>query len=269
MRLLFATICFVFFVPLTVFVNAGGLPFKNPITKSMMQNNNGAAVREIMTTLEARGESGLVVKNMIFESLLVDLNPLQSAAKYEAAEVAKALLDHEAIVDSIDVRTESTPLIIAGREGSIKTAKVLLENGAEVNRKDKDGRTAVMLASIEGHKSTIELLVEHGANLSLTENRGNTALQIAAFYCGDSRLMSFMVENGAEINEVDNRLHSAIWLAASAGKERCVERLLALGADVTLVDEDGLDAAARATEKGHKAIALMIQEALKGTNTEL
>lgn len=36
-----------------------------------------------------------MVKNMIFESLLVDLNPLQSAAKYEAAEVAKALLDHE------------------------------------------------------------------------------------------------------------------------------------------------------------------------------
>ena len=39
-------------------------------------------------------QNGETVKNMIFESMLVDLNPLQSAAKYEAPDVAKALLDH-------------------------------------------------------------------------------------------------------------------------------------------------------------------------------
>ena len=31
---------------------------------------------------------------MIFEAMMPDLNPLQSAAKYEAPDVAKALLDH-------------------------------------------------------------------------------------------------------------------------------------------------------------------------------
>ena len=35
---------------------AADLPFQNPITKSMMQNNDGEAVRNIMETLGAKGE---------------------------------------------------------------------------------------------------------------------------------------------------------------------------------------------------------------------
>ena len=34
------------------------------------------------------------MKQMIFEALLPDLNPLQSAAKYEAPTVVETLLDH-------------------------------------------------------------------------------------------------------------------------------------------------------------------------------
>ena len=49
--------------------------------------------------------------------------------------------------------------------------------------------------------------------------------------------------------------HTHSWLAASAGQYRCVDELLAMGADVSLRDGDGLDAAARAAQKGHLAIA--------------
>lgn len=49
-------------VALLVGVFAGqsraNLPFQNPITKSMMQNNDGSKVREIMETLDSRGEVG-------------------------------------------------------------------------------------------------------------------------------------------------------------------------------------------------------------------
>ena len=43
-----------YFLLPTVF--SGGLPFQNPITKTIMQNNDGKAIREIMETLEERGE---------------------------------------------------------------------------------------------------------------------------------------------------------------------------------------------------------------------
>jgi hypothetical protein len=39
-------------------------------------------------------QAGEKVKQMIFDSLLVDLTPLQSAAKFEAPDVARALLEH-------------------------------------------------------------------------------------------------------------------------------------------------------------------------------
>eukprot|EP00750_Incisomonas_marina_P029907 INCI7241.6.p2 GENE.INCI7241.6~~INCI7241.6.p2 ORF type:complete len:206 (+),score=44.98 INCI7241.6:267-884(+) len=165
------------------------LPFQNPITKSMMQNNDGSKVREIMETLDSRGETGEQVKQMIFNSLLTDLTPLQSAAKYEAPDVARALLDHGAPIDGTDKRTESTPLAVASLQGSFKMVRLLVERGADVNRKDKDGRTPLMLASIDGHKNIIEHLIANNADLNLQELKGNTALQMAAFYCGDPRLM--------------------------------------------------------------------------------
>jgi len=88
-------------------------------------------------------------------------------------------------------------------------------------------------------------------------------------------------------------LHLSIrWLAASAGQHRCVEKLLELGADVTLVrrvflhfprathpisvksrmfalqwpqqvDDDGLDASARALQKGHTVVTTMIANHLR------
>ena len=53
-------------------------------------------------------------------------------------------------VDSVDPKTKSTALMIAAREGSLKSLRVLLNRGASIDLQDADGRTGLMLACLDG-----------------------------------------------------------------------------------------------------------------------
>ena len=54
-------------------------------------------------------------------------------------------------------------LLNACEVGDLEKIKQLLENGADVNAKDKYGWTALRYASSWGHKEIVELLKSYGA----------------------------------------------------------------------------------------------------------
>ena len=55
-----------------------------------------------------------------------------------------------------------TPLHYAAR-GHKNVAELLLDNGADVNAKDKHGNTPLHKATLRGNKDIVELLRKHGA----------------------------------------------------------------------------------------------------------
>jgi len=59
--------------------------------------------------------------------------------------------------------------------------KVLLEKGAKINARDRDGDTALTVASGGGVVKTdiVTLLIEKGADMKIKNNRGETALMVA------------------------------------------------------------------------------------------
>ena len=57
----------------------------------------------------------------------------------------------------------TTPLHAAARSGHLLVAGLLIEKGAEVNAKDKKGRTPLKLALEGGKKKVVALLKKHGA----------------------------------------------------------------------------------------------------------
>ena len=54
-------------------------------------------------------------------------------------------------------------LLRASNDGRLAAVELLLENGADVNAKDKKGWTALKLATHQGHKEIVELLKSYGA----------------------------------------------------------------------------------------------------------
>ena len=68
-------------------------------------------------------------------------------------------------------KDENEKLIKASKEGRLEEVARLLNSGADVNAKDKDGDTALMGASFWGHLDVVKLLLENGADISKKQGR--------------------------------------------------------------------------------------------------
>jgi ankyrin repeat protein len=51
----------------------------------------------------------------------------------------------------------------ASFNGALEAVRLLLEHGADVEKKDIYGQTALQVAAEEGHDEVVELLRKHGA----------------------------------------------------------------------------------------------------------
>ena len=70
-------------------------------------------------------------------------------------------------------------LLNAATDGNIEAIKQHLANGADVNTKDRYGRTALLYAAYRENKEAIELLIAEGANVNAKNKKGRTPLNWA------------------------------------------------------------------------------------------
>ena len=93
--------------------------------------------------------------------------------------VVKQALTDGADPNAKDPQSGSTMLAIASLMGHTKVVALLLENGADVNAKSRDGGTALHAAAFLGRVETVKLLLEKGADITLRDNMGSTAINAA------------------------------------------------------------------------------------------
>jgi len=72
-----------------------------------------------------------------------------------------------------------TPLIFAAREGTIDTAKVLLDGGANVNQASEYGWTALLTATNNRNYKLAKYLIERGADVNIANKGGWTPIYLA------------------------------------------------------------------------------------------
>ena len=94
----------------------------------------------------------------------------------DLAAVKRALTDG-ADPNARDPQSGSTMLSIAALMGHTEVVALLLENGADVNAKSRDGGTALHAAAFLGRAETVKLLLEKGADTTLRNNMGGTAIE--------------------------------------------------------------------------------------------
>ena len=97
------------------------------------------------------------------------------------------------------------PVVAAARRGDRDLLRVLLDAHAPVDVHFKDGASALE-AAIEGndaaHARVVELLVERGANPNRRFPDGRTPLYVAAEAGGDIRTVNFLIAHGARLNDL-------------------------------------------------------------------
>ena len=162
-----------------------------------------------------------------------------------------------------------TPLVFAARQGSIESARLLLEAGADVNQQTEYGWTALLAAIHNRYYRLAMFLLEHGADPTLTNKGGWSPLYLAT----DNRnieggdyptrkadldhltLIEALFARGADVN---TRMRSSTetrtifthqWLheegatpllrAAQSGDLALVKLFLEHGADPRLTTDDG------------------------------
>jgi ankyrin repeat protein len=137
---------------------------------------------------------------------------------------------------------------------NLKVARLLIDNGADINLRDIEGTT--LQKSIHNNNYSVDikrkeemsvLLVENGAKLQ-EFSFGNTELHLAAIR-GFADLATVLVKHGADVNAMNEYGHTPLYYAARHGHLKTAEALIAAGADKNAIVETNYDKAPQLTEK--------------------
>ncbi|MCD6046295.1 MAG: ankyrin-3-like, partial [Gammaproteobacteria bacterium] len=128
-----------------------------------------------------------------------------------------------------------TPLHCWARwdEGDNPTAQLLLDKGADVNAKDKEGKTPLFYAVNKKDVSRAQLLLDKGADVNAKDKEGNTPL-FCAVHNKDVPLAQLLLDKGADVNAKDSDGLALLHLAVQKQDEPMVRLLLEKGADANV-----------------------------------
>lgn len=116
-----------------------------------------------------------------------------------------------------DSLLKRTALMYAAEHGYVNIAELLLQNGANPNKKDRSNYTALMSAIINGHEAIALMLLRHGADPNIQNNNKKTALMYAVEK-GYWNLTELLLNLGARIN-IEDKNHRTVLDYAKGNSE--------------------------------------------------
>jgi len=108
---------------------------------------------------------------------------------------------------------EWAPLMAAAIRGHRDTVELLLDSGADLEAKDRDGWTALMQVAAEGHKDTLVLLLDRGADPEAQNSDGCDSLAL----CKDGPCTE-MLRRAEQLQRWHRRSRLAFWACAQVSR---------------------------------------------------
>ena len=145
------------------------------------EDQNGNNAMHFAAALSDKEMASLLVSNVgdVNAKNKLGETSLHRVAEKDNSEVAAILLGHGAHVNSVD-NVGNTPLHYACTQiPGDATARLFVIKGADVDRRNKVGQTALHSAVTAGNLNAAKLLLECGAKVNVTDDRGNTPLHLA------------------------------------------------------------------------------------------
>ncbi|MGG0409979.1 ankyrin repeat domain-containing protein [Peribacillus simplex] len=183
---------------------------------------------------------------------------LIQAAERKETERIRSLIEQGADINTQDSEGR-TATMIATYNNDVETAKILIEAGADVNIQDDLKNSPFLYAGAEGYVDILKLAIEANADPSITNRYGGTALIPASEHGYVEVIKELLTKTDIDVNHVNDlgwtALLEAIILNDGDGKQQqTVKLLIDHGADVNIPDNNDVTPLQHAREKGFKEI---------------
>jgi uncharacterized protein len=135
------------------------------------------------------------------------------------------------------------------------------KNKNEINARSQDGFTALHFACYFGQPEAARLLIESGAAVDVVASNPTQVMPLhSAASARNVEAARLLLEHGAPVNARQQAGWVPIHAAALNGDRALVDLLLAHHADTRLANDDGKTPSMVAREKGHDAIAVLLEK---------
>jgi len=214
----------------------------SPVVKTLSQPPASTAKPEPVTEVPQSKQQA--------ESVVDDANPEPTQTKIEAPKVsihvATQKKNLEAIKQHLDAGTDinkkdkngATALHRAARYRLLEIVEFLIENGANVAARDDRGETP--LHHQTKAKKIIEVLISKGADVNARDKSGQSSLHEAAGGYNSHSIVKLFVDHGADVNLKDNSERTPLHEAAEVlSNSSTIELLIAQGAEINAKDKNG------------------------------
>lgn len=245
-------------------LKAGGSP-NAVVTSKYLPLTHYAVCMDAVDVLELLLTSGARIDST---ATPMRYTALHHAVMTPSLSCAALLLTRDINVDAAIVPHGFTALHLACQgatiAGSISSLLVdmLLMAGADARRTCKGGRTPLHLAAeCNSERDVADKLLEYGADPDARENQlGRTPLHFAA-RSNNVAVVDMLLASGADIDIVDSNGVTPLHLAARYSSMAACRALIREGASTTIIDSDGRSALCVATDFNRREAAALIREA--------
>jgi hypothetical protein len=224
--------------------------------------------------------AGEFLNNHIYEEYVTDPTEIVAKGKFLKLENGKIITEIPVQFTyspklrnlTTDVNTKypsgRTDLMYAAANGDIVKVQALLAQGANVNARGPDGRTALeyVMHRFKKEEELVEVLIAAGANVNFANDRGETVLMYATYSRG--KMVNLLLAAGADVNAraKDGRtalIHAVQAATSGTGSIENLKTLIGAGADVNARDKFGRTALSIAEKEHNQEIVSILKQAGK------
>jgi ankyrin repeat protein len=146
---------------------------------------------------------------------------------------------------------------LAACRGDLSRVKTLIEEGTDVNTRDKFGCTPLHWVALADTNDVGDFLIVKGADANARDDMSFTPLMVARRL----GMIEFLISKGADVNaKVKTHGRTRLHMSCYAGERAAAELLIAKGANVDAKDNGGVTPLRLAAASGHKDIVELLLE---------
>lgn len=165
---------------------------------------------------------------------------VESSSQEEGEISSNALIEENQVLMQNDKEKPSQSVFDLLEAESWDSLEALLEEGANINQRDKSGRTMLHHAAKNNELAKVKRLIGFGASPSIQDDQNVTPLHLAA-QKGHCEVLRSLLRESPSLEVRDDLGRTPLWLACENGHLYAADILLQAGAKQEIRDSQGIN----------------------------